>query len=422
MKNVNEKTEKTRINLVDILMNDGLNPKQTAAREWHSPCPQCGGRDRFMVWPDESNSNGRYGGGRYHCRRCQISGDGINYLMTFNQKSYSAACKELGIDLDNPKFLPEIPFRPEQSEQWIARADSFLKYAQNQMTDEVRRFLHSRGLSDESIINGGLGWNEKTIFDRRDRWGLPERTNNKGRLKKVWIPSGLVIPYFNQSGSVIRIRIRRRQGNPRYIAIAGSDMKPMSWGLHRSIVAIVESELDGILLQQEAGDIAGMVALGSVSIKPDSILINQLLKVNRLLVCLDTDQAGAQAAWRYWINKFKNSERWPCVGGKDPGEMFKNGVSVRDWILAGVSLGCGSEPVPAFDRTQIVNTKTESVLNVKIQIKLKTAQDCGSCPAAAFWDYAGYKGKGLICFYDAYFRGKAGKPVPCSACVCPKKT
>jgi hypothetical protein len=44
--------------------------------------------------------------------------------------------------------------------------------------------------------------------------------------------------------------------------------------------------------------------------------------------------------------------------------------------------------------------------------------ECDSCPAAATWDYGPYRGKGRLCFYDAYFQGKAGKPAPCSIVKC----
>jgi hypothetical protein len=59
------------------------------------------------------------------------------------------------------------------------------------------------------------------------------------------------------------------------------------------------------------------------------------------------------------------------------------------------------------------NHKREIITEIKIQ-------HCASCPAGAEWAYGSYKGKGLICFYDAYFRGRAGKPAPCSMAICPK--
>ena len=46
--------------------------------------------------------------------------------------------------------------------------------------------------------------------------------------------------------------------------------------------------------------------------------------------------------------------------------------------------------------------------------KVVTPGDCENCPAAGFWDWGPYAGKGLICGHRAYFLGKSGKPSPCS--------
>ena len=50
--------------------------------------------------------------------------------------------------------------------------------------------------------------------------------------------------------------------------------------------------------------------------------------------------------------------------------------------------------------------------------------ECESCPAAGYWDYSNYAGQGLLCFHYAYFRGKTGKPKPCSEtrAKCPLKS
>jgi len=48
--------------------------------------------------------------------------------------------------------------------------------------------------------------------------------------------------------------------------------------------------------------------------------------------------------------------------------------------------------------------------------------DCELCRASGTWDYRQYRDKGLLCFYHAAIRGKAGKPVPCDVQKnnCPK--
>jgi putative DNA primase/helicase len=39
---------------------------------------------------------------------------------------------------------------------------------------------------------------------------------------------------------------------------------------------------------------------------------------------------------------------------------------------------------------------------------------CESCPAAGFWDNIKYARQGMLCFFDAFYRGKSGKPKPCT--------
>ena len=38
--------------ILKLAFQDGLNPKKVAATnggEYHSPCPECGGKDRFII-------------------------------------------------------------------------------------------------------------------------------------------------------------------------------------------------------------------------------------------------------------------------------------------------------------------------------------------------------------------------------------
>jgi hypothetical protein len=114
--------------------------------------------------------------------------------------------------------------------------------------------------------------------------GVTQELNDRGRPKKLWIPEGLVIPCF-EDGKVVRLRIRcsdQRVGK-RYILVSGSSNQLMVWNLIKTSIIIVESELDGLLLWQEAGDLIGVVALGSAQTKPDNYTHEVLLKAERSL-------------------------------------------------------------------------------------------------------------------------------------------
>ncbi len=139
-----------------------------------------------------------------------------------------------------------------------------------------------------------------------------------------------------RDGRVVRLRIRRPEGDPRYVIVPGSFMAPMLWPTEIRLAVIVESELDGLLLYQEAGDMMNVVALGSAQGRPDNVTARLLEHMDVILVALDFDEAGGKAAWQWWRKTYPEKVvRWPVPQGKDPGDYFKSGGSVRAWLSVG---------------------------------------------------------------------------------------
>jgi|GEM_PF-1170764 len=68
--------------VLDLYISDGFNAAKETAREFSGPCPACGGKDRFRIWPEEN---------RYWCRRCGVQGDSIQYLRDFHGLSFQEA-------------------------------------------------------------------------------------------------------------------------------------------------------------------------------------------------------------------------------------------------------------------------------------------------------------------------------------------
>jgi DNA primase len=111
----------------------------------------------------------------------------------------------------------------------------------------------------------------------------------------------------------------------------------MTWGLDNPYFCVVESEIDGILLNQVGGDMAGIIALGSAQAKPDELVDKALNQAESVLVCLDGDLAGATASWRFWALQYPVAfKRWPCPTEKDPGEAYKAGLDLRAWLRIGI--------------------------------------------------------------------------------------
>lgn len=337
------------MNLLDLLQIDGIDLKKvagTSGGEFCGACPFCGGNDRFRVWPE-------YKGGRFWCRGCNKRGDAIQYLRDARGVSYREACDQLGIDMkiipknlhrhtrrERPGFIPRETATPPPL--WQAKATAFFQAAQRTLfTDEgnaARTFLYNRGLSDISMQ--GLGWNAEERYRDREAWGLPLEKRRDGRRKSLWLPAGLVIPSF-EGQKVIRLRIRRGDpgDGPRYIVVSGSSMGPMTWGgPDMKAFSVIESELDGFLIWQEAGDLTGVIALGSVSTRPDRISHEELTRASLILTCLDYDDAGARESWHFWPKTYGSKvKRWPTPMGKDPSDAWQAGLNVRAWIMAGLS-------------------------------------------------------------------------------------
>ena len=178
----------------------------------------------------------------------------------------------------------------------------------------------------------------------------------------MYLPEGLVIP-CRQDGHISRIRIRR--SNPgvgsRYILLSGSETGPIVLqGETARAVIIVESELDGLLLREKAGDMVSVIAMGSAQARPDLTTDQFLRQAETVLISLDSDQAGANEAWQWWKQHYPNSKRWPPVNGKDPGEMFKAGIDIRIWVQAAL-LKTTVRAIERHEAVRIVSNEGQSM-------------------------------------------------------------
>jgi hypothetical protein len=335
------------MNLLDLIQLDGLTFKRVATThggEYAGPCPFCGGNDRFHIWP-------LHKGGRYWCRGCEKTGDAIQYLRESRALSFAEACEQLGVKkagYKRKKSKPEKPiFKPEKREDppaiWMKKAETILNNAQEKLWtaggQATRSILSGKGLSDETIRRVGLGCNSIDIYRDRRGWGLPHEIRCDGKPKLLWIPAGLLIPLQNQGG-VVRLRIRRTDPGegPRYIIVSGSSVAPMIWGAEMKVLTVVESELDGLLVWQESGDLTGVIAMGNAAIKPDIFTHATLIKAETILNALDYDAAGAKQSWKFWPETYgQKVKRWPTPIGKDPSDAWQLGLDIRAWILAGAS-------------------------------------------------------------------------------------
>jgi hypothetical protein len=330
------------MNILDLITADGVKLKKYGAT-YRGRCPFHSGKTEMSLLVDAD-------AGKYHCFGCDMHGDEIQWLRDRRGLSFIEACEYLGHD-PGPRPSGPRPAPPAWGPReattptaiWQVKARSFLDGAIETLWSErgakMRAWLRTeKGLHDATIKEACLGLALADKYEQRPTWGLEPVIKEDGTEKMQWIPAGLVIPWV-VNGDVHRLRIRRNDpgDGPRYVIVSGSGTAPAAWSLERAAAVIVESELDGLLLNQEAGDLCAVVALGSAQARPDTRTDALLKSAKTILISLDSDEVGAKAAWDFWPKQYgKKVKRWPCLKGKDPSEAWKNGLDLRQWIQAGL--------------------------------------------------------------------------------------
>ena len=335
------------MNVLDLAYEAGLSPKRCASTnggEYKSKCPNCqSGIDRFCIWPSQKNS------GQYWCRVCEVKGDAIQFCRDFLRMTFQQACQKMN-------FTPQISAQFQSNKKstfgdyraslpfpiWQKLAKSFINYShKNLMGDRhAIRELEKRGFNIESIKQFYLGWNPKNLFDQRERWGFIPEIKQNGSPRRQWLPEGIVIPSFEE-GNPTKIKIRRsdwfsEDTLPKYVEISGSKPAPSVYGARSKPVIIVESELDALLIQQEASHLVCCVALGGVSKKPDVEMHTWLKQAPLILLSLDFDAAGKKK-FGSWMRNYSNLHPWPAPYPKSPGDAFQiSSMNIFKWAELGI--------------------------------------------------------------------------------------
>jgi len=345
---------------IDLLTQAGLPLRyQGATRngEWHGPCPNCrdrtgeGGEDRLCVWPAE---------GRAWCRRCSR-----NYTLP------ELLAAQTGMPPEEARATLGVPTAQEcralvrsepvaEPAQWQAKVDRVVGSRATLLMERYEgeyalKYLQERGLRRETLRRAQIGACEADVWYERADFGLPPETDPRtGKPRRVCLPAGVLIPYFDVHGRCLKVQTRcddPRYG--RYRTLAGSRPVCMNLLPERGKVRaaiVVESALDALLCQQEVPEGYAFVALGSAAQTPDAATRALLETVPYLLVATDGDEAGANAFARLW-RTCPAAVRLvvPPELGADPGEAFLAGLDLYNWCEAGYELALrsrGSVPAP----------------------------------------------------------------------------
>lgn len=338
----------------------GLNPKwkaTTQGGEYESPCPSCGGKDRFYIQPNKKLKNCE---GYYCCRKCGISGDSIQFCRDFLNMEFKEAMTQANARISTrplvssilnhkkPSFVPAKPKQP--SDKWMLKAKTIVDAAHSSLLQQPRILeqLEQRGLPLDAVQTYRLGWiSETTNVDAIDL--------DLEKKDKVWIPKGILIPVFINN-NVVSLKIRRsdwieHDKYPKYVVISGGkDGRNIIGETNdRNIMIVVESELDALALHFVLHDIGFAVAIGGSTKKPDNITDYLAKNKKHLFICHDNDEAGKKML-KVWKELYPHAIAYPTSIGKDIGEAIQQGFDIRSWILTAI------ENKNPASQTEIVTT------------------------------------------------------------------
>jgi len=350
--------------ILDLLTQHGITPKRASSNkggEYHSPCPRCGGDDRFHVWPEQYD-----GQGSFWCRGCDLGGDCIKFLMEYNGLSFKDAAARCGKELEQYSRY-STPAAPKQqraaqpqareclppAQAWQQAARELVEKSHAALLENQQQldYLAGRGIDREAVIFAQLGWvgteKKNCEFSSRKKWGVPPKVENK-KPDAFWFPRGILIPNIIDD-RVDSIRIRRPKAdrvppyeNLDYHVVPEGGKAPQLYYAGQPVIVVVEAQLDAITCHSAAGDLVGVLALGNSSARPDERSMAALQHAKLILVALDFDKpdhsgrrAGGQG-WARWQQEYDHAKRWPVPAGKDPGDAYQQGVDIRAWIMAGM--------------------------------------------------------------------------------------
>ena len=349
------------MNSILTSLTSAMKPK--GPHEFAGPCPQCGGEDRFIVWPDRPR------GGAYLCRGCGSQGDGIQFMREFMGMSYPEACAALGLDQKHtttsllfarrahvrprpahPVQMAHVPPKPEPAvmpcKEWMCSAAAFLAECQRglETPPEALLAICGRFLTPYTAQDCGIGWNPADRYILRESWGLPVvELADGGKRDKLLLPRGLVIATRRKAGTValtVRCADDRPENRPKYWQVQGSSNVPFIAGRAGLPLLLVESALDAALVWQESfGKLAAVALMGNMKgLDADTHAFIQAAPL--LLACPDNDEGG-QVAWQRWSAAYPQAILTPAVGAKDLGDMHRAALtwpinpdipSVMEWI------------------------------------------------------------------------------------------
>ena len=150
----------------------------------------------------------------------------------------------------------------------------------------------------------------------------------------TWLAPGVVYPTFVQD-QLYSLEVRVNDGQPKYHRPkGGSEPTPFGvWQLQgREVLVICEGAPDALAAWQVCGGEVDVLGLRGAS--NTLRLWEQYLCHERVLVATDADKAGDDVAEKL-LSRYPTWERRRPPEGMDLGDMLREGILSREWLLEG---------------------------------------------------------------------------------------
>lgn len=274
-----------------------------------------------------------------------------------------------------PDWTPRAKSEPPAL--WQKQAHSWVRKCAQRLASSPSLLARvaAWGLTRETVVRWKIGWNLAEDYAAVTSWGLPFCKGKAGREKRVWLPAGLVLPFY-RLGRLQAVKVRREhpERGPealrklRYFEIEGSQTRFFVFapeGDERvGAAVVVETERDGALIWQEARGLGlpiWALAAGGAGKRPDAYAHWALSRAEVILNALDSDEAGMKNSFGWWNERYATNLRLPVPRGlgKDAGDLVgrldigrwllaRLPGYVRDrWGLAGPAASAPAQPAPA---------------------------------------------------------------------------
>ena len=288
----------------------------------------------------------------YYCFGCGAGGNVYNFIMEYENYTFSEALKHLadraGVELPKIEYSREVREKAEQRAELLEINKQAAQYYYQLRTEGGKigyQYLSGRGLSEETMRKFGLGYSDKFggglykflkskgYSDERLREsGLFNVDERHGMYDKFW--NRVIFPIMDVNNRVIGFGGRvMGDGKPKYLNSPETKIFDKSRNLYglniarttrKKYLILCEGYMDVISMHQ-AGFTNAVASLGTALTSGHASLLKRYTQ--EVLLLYDSDEAGIRAALRgipILRDAGVNSRVVNLKPYKDPDEFIKN--------------------------------------------------------------------------------------------------